>query len=215
MIKAKVDVREITVPVNGKEVTLSEEKLIEIIECYFRGEKVRTTLEIALTPTEGKCFEVNFFSIDQNKFKRKRKNPVQEHLRKEILNAFAEVEKNPERYAIPFKTVIPQRPCRGALPKLPEEVKEFADCIGDHNADWVEQTLEWAQRISNGENWRTLCNKNDTAKWHRLVEGANGEFLCVGGATEDINTGKRNCINMSLLAPSRYVEKIVPLVVVY
>ena len=214
MIKAKADVREITVPVNGKEVTLSEEKLIEIIECYFRGEKVRTTLEIASIPTEGKYFEVNFFSINQNKFKRKRKNPVQEQLRQQILKAFVEVANNPERYALPFKTVIPKRP-HGLAPRQVEEVKKMAEYVGDHNADWVEQTLEWAQRISNGEKWRTLCNKNDTAKWHRLVEGANGEFLCVGGATEDSNAGKHNCIHMSLLKPSRYVEKIVPLVIVY
>ncbi len=215
MIKAKANVMEITVPVNGKEVTLSEGKLIEIIECYFRGEKVRTTLEIASIPTEGKCFEVNFFSIDQNKFKRKRKNPIQEQLRQQILKAFVEVANNPERYALPFKTVIPKRPKGLLIPRKAEEVKEIAECEGDHNANWVEQTLEWAQRISNGENWRTLCNKNDTAKWHRLIEGTNGEFLCVGGATEDSNDGEHNCIHMSILAPSRYVEKIVPLVVVY
>lgn len=39
MIKAKVYVKEITIPVNGKEMTLSEEELIEIIEFYFRGGK--------------------------------------------------------------------------------------------------------------------------------------------------------------------------------
>ena len=31
-------------------------------------------------------------------------------------------------------------------------------------ADWVEQAFEWAQRISNGESWKTICNDADTAK---------------------------------------------------
>ena len=215
MIKAKADVMEITVPVNGKEVTLSEEKLIEIIECYFRGEKVRTTLEIASIPTEGKYFEVNFFSINQNKFKRKRKNPVQEQLRQQILKAFVEVANNPKRYALPFKTVIP----KGAWSTVKkfETIKEYAKCVGDHNADWVEQSLEWAQRISNGETWQTLCNKNDTIKWHRLVYGPNGEFLLIGGSTERErgNARKSSCIYQSRLRPNEWEVYIAPLVIVY
>ena len=75
-----------------------------------------------------------------------------------------------------------------------EFLKEYAKTMGDHNADWVEQSLEWAQRISNGESWKKLCNKRDTTKWYRLVEGPNGELWQVGGSAEkDIKEVSYSC----------------------
>ncbi len=215
MIKANVDVKEITAIVNGKEESFSEEKLMEIIQYYFRGEKVRTNSEIVSTPTEGKCFEVKFFSINQDKFKRKRKDPKQEELRQEILKAFTEVARNPERYALPFKTIIAEGMWQ--TPREFEFLKEYAKTMGDHNADWVEQSLEWAQRISNGESWKKLCNKRDTTKWYRLVEGPNGELWQVGGSAEkDIKEVSYSCTYRYELRPTlRYISMTAPLIVVY
>ena len=49
-------------------------------------------------------------------------------------------------------------------------------------ADWVEQALEWAQRICNGESWKVVCNKADTANWYRLVVWKSGYTRLVGGS---------------------------------
>ena len=62
------------------------------------------------------------------------------------------------------------------------QLKELACELGDHNADWVEQALEWAQRISNGESWKTLCEKEDTANWYRLIVWKEGYSLVIGGS---------------------------------
>ena len=65
--------------------------------------------------------------------------------------------------------------------KTVEELKQLACKLGDHNANWVEQALEWAQRICNGETWETVCNNADTANWYRLVVWKNGDARLVGG----------------------------------
>ena len=62
------------------------------------------------------------------------------------------------------------------------EPKELASRLGDHNADWVEQALEWAQRIANGETWEAVCNEDDTANWHRLIVWKGFSCHIVGGS---------------------------------
>lgn len=136
-------------------------------------------VEVAQKPTEGKYFEVNPQAIDQKLFEKERTDKSQEKTRQFILEAFIEMKCNPEKYGRKFMTIIPKRDWETT------EVAQLVKIIckyGDHNADWVEQALEWAQRIANGESWEAICNEPDTANYYRIVLGKNGySGMFVGG----------------------------------
>ena len=155
--------------------------MIAIAEEYFNNKKFK----VAQTPTEEKCFVVNPNDIDQNLFKEKRKDFNQECTREIIWEAFLEVKSNPEKYEKPFMTMIPKKIW---LEKTVEEMEEFARSMGGHIADWVEQSLEWAQRIVNGETWEAICNNPDTANWYRLVKWKYGKTRIIGGSSK-LNNG--------------------------
>jgi len=131
----------------------------------------------ASVPTAGKWFRIDPLSIDQNLFKEKREDLLQEETRQLILEAFEKMEED-LKYAKPFRTMILEKTWRF---RTVGELIELAEKIGDHNVDWVEQAFEWAQRISNGESWEDICNKNDTTKCYRLVVWKNGKTCLVGG----------------------------------
>ena len=171
----------IILPVHGRERTFSEQELIAILEKHF-SDKVNeqaTTANVAKVPTEGQWFEVNPQAITQNLFQKKRKNERQEKTRNLILEAFAEMQSSPEKYRRKFKTMMPMKTWTS---KTVEGLNLLACELGDHNADWVEQALEWAQRICNGESWEAVCNNADTANWYRLVVWKNGYARPVGGS---------------------------------
>ena len=164
----------VTLPIHGRERTFSEQELIAILEKHFSNETTEkaTTANVAKVPTEDQWFEVNPQAINQGLFQKKRKDERQEETRKLILEAFAEVNSSPEKYGRKFKTMMPNTTW---ISKTVGELKELACELGDHNADWVEQALEWAQRICNGESWETVCNNVDTA----LVQiSCMEEWLC-------------------------------------
>lgn len=140
--------------------------------------------EIAKVPTQGKWFEVNPLAIDQELFEWEREDKSQEITRQYILDAFVEVLNNP-KYAKPFKTMFPEKTW---TTKRTKELRELASKMGNHNADWVEQALEWAQRIHNGESWEDICNKPDTAKWFRVIVWKDGFMRFVGGSKEKNTT---------------------------
>lgn len=171
----------ITLPIHGRERTFSEKELIAILEKYFSNEATEqaTTAKVAQVPTEDQWFEVNPQTINQSLFKKKRKDERQERTRKLILEAFAEVKSSPEKYGRKFKTMMPKKTWTS---KTVAELKQLACEFGNHNADWVEQALEWAQRICNGESWEAVCNNADTANWYRLVVWKNGYARLVGGS---------------------------------
>ena len=73
--------------------------------------------------------------------------------------------------------------------KTVAELKEYAKELSGQTADWVEQALEWAQRISNGESWEAICNKADTAKWYRLISWKKGYYRLVGGSRASSSYG--------------------------
>lgn len=131
----------------------------------------------ASVPTEGKWFRIDPLSIDQNLFKEKREDSCQEETRQLILEAFEKMKED-LKYTKPFRTIILKKTWRY---RTVGELKELAKKIGDHNVDWVEQALEWAQRIANGESWEDICNKNDTTNCYRLVVWKNGRARLVGG----------------------------------
>jgi len=140
--------------------------------------------EVAQIPIEGKLFEVDPLGIDRSCFEKPR-SEWQERVRKTIQEAFEELEKHPVKYASPFYTLIPEKNWNGC--KTVTELMEYANDLGGYVADWVEQALEWAQRIYNGESWEVICNNADTANWHRLVIWKNGHCRLVGDTRNSRN----------------------------
>ena len=95
-----------------------------------------------------------------------------------IQKAFVEVKKDLRRYAKPFEIVTPAE----LEPVYTEEkMVALAKQYGDHLADWVEQALEWAQRIANGED---IFIKSDNSKWFRAISWQDGHVCLVGGSEE-------------------------------
>ena len=163
----------ITLRVDGQEITISEKKLKVILHEHLS--------QFSKVPTEGKWFLVDPMNIDQKLFQEKRQDSSQEKVRLKIISAFEKVKEEPEKYGRKFKTMKPRR--TQELKDI-EQFEEFAQAIGDHIADDVEQVLEWAQRISNGEDWKEICNKPDTSDWHRLIRTFCGSSNFVGGSRE-------------------------------
>ena len=164
-------------------------------------------------PIEGKWFEVKPKEINQKLFKKKKRDESQEQTRRLILYAFEEMDKYPEKYGKNFKTLIPKKDWES---KTTEELEELACELGDHNADIVEQALEWAQRIANGESWKSICNKYDTCSFPRIITFGNIKVR-VGG-------GPKKVIDYDVSVPAtnlgHYAEKCdkfvgVPLVISY
>ena len=204
----------ITLPIHGRERTFSEKELIAILEKYFSNEATEqaTTAKVAHVPTEDDWFEVNPQTINQSLFKKNRKDERQERTRKLILEAFAEVKSSPEKYGRKFKTMMPKKTWTS---KTVAELKQLACEFGNHNADWVEQALEWAQRICNGESWEAVCNNADTANWYRLVVWKNGYARLVGGSRSDGNVYPASDVGGNDYYSLDRIVGTVPLVVLY
>lgn len=173
----------ITLTVNGLEMNFSEEELATIVKGHL-DRKALDTEKVARTPTEDQWFRVIPLSIDPKLFEEKRENRRQEETRRLILEAFAEIKINPEKYGRNFKTMIPKKTWHRV--QTTDKFGQIACNLGyNYNmADWVEQCLEWAQRIQNGEAWETLCNKSDTANWYRAIICKNGNVTIVGGSAK-------------------------------
>lgn len=141
--------------------------------------KLELLYEIAQTPTEGKLFEVRPLEIDRRGyFGEPLSDKMQEKTRQIINEAFAELDKQPQKYASPFYTLIPEKKWKGH--RTVAELKAYARDLDGEMADWVEQALEWAQRIYNGEAWNAICNNVDTANWRRVIVWKNRYCRIVG-----------------------------------
>ena len=130
-------------------------------------------------PREGIWFEVNPKTIKRSLFEEERLNSFQERTRRRILESLDEVNKNPDKYGRKFKTSMLKKTWDS---KKAKELEEMACELGDHIVDEVEENLELAQRITNGETWEQICNLPDTANWHRLIKSKNDCFRRIGGA---------------------------------
>ena len=139
-------------------------------------------IKTSKTEAKGKDFVVILSSIDKSLFQEKRANAQQEWTRQIIEEAFDEVDQYPEEYVKAFKVMIPEKMWSFTTIR---ELKKVAKNLGGHIANWVEQALVWAQRISNGETWEAVCNDPDTEKWYRLVEWKNASYRLVGGSVND------------------------------
>lgn len=185
-------------------------------ECQTKTKKCEQTLpktiDVVQAPTEGKPFEVNPKKIDRTLFDKPRCDARCERVRIMIQEAFAEVDKKPGKYASTFWLLIPKKDWDGY--KTVEELEAYANNLGDGVADWVEQALEWAQRISNGEKWDDICVWDDTAKWYRLIRWKNGRHRVVGGARmrrKGYYTSATDVFDHDY-RPKSYFNEVVPLI---
>ena len=188
--------------VNKRECTFSEEELVAILEDYFSNKQ--TQEEIG--------FEVKPYEIDQTLFQKERKNAMQERTRKLILEAFKRLENRPQKYGKNFRTLMP---IKNYDSKTVDRLKRMASRLGDHNADWVEQSLEWAQRICNGESWEAICNQQDTATWFRMVIWKSGLVRLVGGSTYLNYSNSAADVSEQEHVSDDTLSYTVPLVVIY
>ena len=196
----------ITLQVDGREMTFSEEEVIAIL-------KEHLTLAKPKRPTEEAPFVVDPSEIDRSFFQEERKDERQEKTRQLILEAFAMVDKYPEKYRKCFMTLIPKKSWTGS--KTVDKLRELATVLGDHMADLVEQTLEWAQRIQNGEGWYTVCNKADTADWYRLIEWNKSHTKRVGGSKVLHDSNPASYLDGGFSYNGLKIYNTVPLVVLY
>lgn len=178
---------------DGRKATFDDVVSFNVTEEAKTDEKIailKKDFEMANTPTEGKLFEVNPLEIDRSKFEKVFTDTQMENTRQTIQEAFEEVDKSPEKYAHPFYTLIPEhKPCR-----VLAETIDYAKELGGYMADWVEQAMEWAQRICNGESWKKMCKDADNANYIRIVKWKDGRVRLVGGDTgrapTDVDTGR-------------------------
>lgn len=171
-------------------------------------------IDVAPVPINNRWFEVDPLGIDQQIFQKRRSNKKEEKTRKLILEAFYELKMNPQKYGRKFRTMMPNR--RGKL-EVVEDFKMLAHKVGDHMADWVEQCLEWAQRIANGESWKSICQEADTANYYRLVIWKDGRVRLVGGSRIHSREcpGATDVGNNSYDSTDRVNAYTIPLVVDY
>lgn len=181
----------ITLTIGGQEMTFSKDELSNMVEEHIRNkmeacalEQQKTVEKIAEKPTEDEWFEVKPRTIDQMLFEEERKKPEEERIRKLILEAFVEMERIPQKYGRNFKTMFPKKDW---AERSVSRLIEMAYVWGDHNANWIEQALEWAQRIANGETWEAVCNYKDTSDWYRLIIWKNGYARLVGAMYYDFH----------------------------
>ena len=198
----------VTLLVDGREMTFTEQELIAIVKENLSSKATK----VVQKPTEDEWFEVKPYAIDQKLFEKKRKDNRQEATRQLILEAFVEMKENPGKYGKNFKTIMPKKTWSS---KNVEQLKEMASNLGDHNADWVEQALEWAQRIANGEAWESICNDRDTANWYRLVVWKNGYTRLVGGSVINCVSSPASDVHNFNHRDHDYPDYAVPLVVFY
>ena len=212
---------QITLPVNGREMTFSEEELIAILEEHFSQAKTEQQKPNPQQepsrpihgPEEGVPFPVNPNGIiNPSDFQEARKDHAQEKMRQIILEALDEKKKNPWKYGKTFWTLRPKKTWNW---KTVDELVELAYAKGDHNADWVEWALELAQRITNGETWEDLCNKPDTADWYRLVQWKEGYYRLVGGSPWNFDYSPASNVDDCNYDTSSKINGTVPLVVRY
>ena len=169
----------IVLHIGGEEMTFDEKELAMAVEYYFANEfgtspiseipGYRKPMLRETSPTVGRWFLVNPMCINRSLFMEEKEDKSQECIRKLILGAFNEVDGNKLRYQNPFETLIPLDAQIKPFHWLATEemtIAWFDGLIRDSDkfcswANRIEQCLEWAQRIQNGEPWEDLCNKAD------------------------------------------------------
>ncbi len=183
---------------------LTHEQIEAIANNYFA--------KVTQRPERGMKFSVDAKRLNNALFEIPRTDEEQENARQIIVEALNQVKKNPEKYAKPFKTTTP---C-GFWPFITAgELAILAKEFGDHMADWVEQALEWAQRISNGESWQAVCNDADSNYYYRAVMWENGCVRMIGGARRVRDDSSATKMLKHDFKTDDYMGYTIPLVVMY
>lgn len=189
-------------------------QILEGVESFREIDKEKKH-EISRKPEEGKLFRVEPLNINKKLFEEQKNDKSQEFARRIIKDAFRKVEQNPNRYSTPFWTLVPENKWNYNEIKNEKELRDYALDSGGQMADWIEQALEWAQRIQNGESWENLCNNPDTLRFYRMIEWKDGEPKIVGGSTEENYTYSPTHIFLRLVySCKRGVPYTVPLIVI-
>ena len=138
--------------------------------------------ELIRGPMDEEWFQIIPAQIDRSIFQIHRRDIKQEKIRHLIVDALEMIDRNPRYYGKPFKTL---RPARRLGKNSVISLIEQSHWNGDFLASWIEQSVEWAQRIQNGESWETLCNRRDTLNWYRMIMWKDGEVRLIGGSTKN------------------------------
>lgn len=165
-------------------------------------------------PIEGLFFKVDYLTINKSLFLKKRIDQKQEWVRNIILEAFDIAEKDPEIYCKTFYTLMPKNKWYPGSASL-KEIEQSAIKFGDHMANWVEQALEWAQRITNCDSWDDICNLKDTARWYRLICWKDGKARPIGGSCDDVTHIPPSDVDLYDYDEDYRLYNTIPLVVVY
>lgn len=169
----------VTLKVFGREMIFSENELVAILENHLSN----TTNQKSKNKKNVNCCTVNLKSINRDLFVTPREDEDQEKVRKLIQEAFSEADSKPEKYSQAFETLVPDI---DVLCYTKSKLIVLAYDLGDHMADWVEQALEWAQKISDGQSWESICNYPDTSKNRRMIIWKNGNYATVGNYHDNI-----------------------------
>lgn len=204
---------QITLLVNGEEKTFSEEELVAILGKHFFDTTTEQKIHNYISgPKEGEPFEINPKDIEWSLFQIPRKDIKQEKMRRLILKALYKVKENPKRYDKIFWTLWPVKYWEYMTCY---KLENLAFDFGGHLANWVEQALEWAQRIKNGESWEEICNYADTANWYRLVKWKDGYSRRIGGSCKSDNNHPASYVDIIYIEPQIDLYLTVPLIVLY
>ena len=151
------------------------------------------------------CYYVNPKTISRDIFMNERVDEQQEFIRKTILIAFSHMDYSIELLK-PFKAMLPKKTWNM---KTVIELEAVANMIGNGIAECDHQALIWAQRISNGETWESVCNEKN--KEVLLKDKVIGYVLLKNGnvfnrGINDFISGFRNTLRLT---------ETVPLVITY
>lgn len=201
----------VTLKVFGRERTFSENELVAILESHFSN---ATKPKSKNKKNVNRC-TVDLKSINRNLFVTPRKDKNQEKVRKLIQEAFSEADSNPEKYNQPFETSVPDM---DIICYTQSKLIVLAYDSGDHMADWVEQALVWAQKISDGQSWESICNYPDTSKNRRMIIWKNGNYAIVGSYHDSVSICSASVITLWGEIPELnedFISYIAPLIVNY
>lgn len=165
-----------------------------------------------------RLFEVNPLAIDKTQFERARLEeicgfftPRMESIRQEILGALIEVDEHPEKYASKFYTFVPDKTWYGS--KRVAYLKKYATRLGGEMGDWIHLTLEWAQKISNGESLDRICYDSDKHDWYRMVVFDTDDTRRIGGSFKVGNNASETYVEPNSYFDFSQVDNAVPYVV--
>jgi hypothetical protein len=177
----------ITLTIDGKNESFTEQQLSDIVSWYYRVHNPEPQVGVPLL--------VCPLGINRELFNVEKNDGWQEETRKAIRWAFGYLDREP-KYKKNFYATVSENAINSANSHEWKErgwVKDgFLDYPQDpvyHIADAVEFFLLIAQRIQNGETWEKICNEPDRFPYRQVVFEKGGrwesDLRVVGGSVID------------------------------